>query len=65
MKDHKLSYGSSSSTYIPCSGGHSIFWAGDPYYEIPEGTPCACGQTKVHYVICKECGHKRMDLINA
>ena len=63
MKDDKLLYGSSSSTSLPCSGNHTIFWTGAPFYEIPEGTPCACGQTKVNYTVCKKCGHRRMDFV--
>ena len=60
MKDDKLLYDSNSSTYIPNSNCHSITWAGNFDYEIPEGTICACGQTKLKYVICKECGNKKL-----
>ena len=45
-----------------CSGGHIILWAGDPNYEIPEGCPCSCGQTKVHYETCPVCNHKKMEM---
>jgi len=57
-------YNSNTGTYNPfCSGGHSFMWAGDPNYKIPEGTLCACGQTKVHYVTCKFCGHIEITMI--
>ena len=46
-----------------CSGGHAVIWAGDPHYKIPEGTPCACGLTKVHYKTCPICGHEAMEFV--
>jgi len=57
--------GSESAKYLACPNGqHSIgLWGGDPYREIPEGTPCACGMTIVKYITCKECGYKRMKMV--
>ena len=52
-----------SGTWTPCSSGHTVIWAGSLNYEIAEGTPCACGRTKVHYTTCPTCGHKRMEMI--
>ena len=46
-----------------CLNGHVVFWAGDPYYEIPEGVPCACGQTIVHWETCPVCGTRIMAMM--
>jgi hypothetical protein len=55
--------GSNPTYYQPCSSGHVVIWAGSMDYKIPEGTPCACGYTKVHYITCPTCGHERMEMI--
>jgi len=48
----------------PCAGqGHYFTWTGDPYWEIPEGFPCACGQMKAHWGICPTCGNRVLKLI--
>jgi hypothetical protein len=49
--------------YNHCSLGHIIYWAGSSNYEIPEGTLCACGQTRVKYITCQLCGHRKMQMI--
>ena len=46
-----------------CTRGHIVIWAGDPYYEIPDGTPCACGMTTVRRVTCPTCGHTEMKMV--
>ena len=46
-----------------CSGGHTVLWAGDPNYEIPEGYPCACRWGVVMYVTCPTCEHKKMVIV--
>ena len=46
-----------------CRNGHVIVWAGDPNYKIPEGFPCACGQTVAHYEYCPTCQQTRMVMI--
>jgi hypothetical protein len=47
-----------------CSAGHYILWAGDPLFPIPEGTPCSCGLTRVHYEECPLCHHKEMKFVS-
>ena len=46
-----------------CIGGHVIIWAGNPHYEIPDGTPCSCGMTTVKRVTCPTCGHIEMKMV--
>lgn len=53
--------GSASSN--PCSNGHVVVWAGDPYAKLPEGFPCACGATVIHWQRCEHCGHERYVLV--
>jgi hypothetical protein len=51
------SYGFGSNFTSPCSGGHRFTYAGDPYDGMfPEGYPCECGKTVLHYTTCKACG---------
>jgi len=45
-----------------CSGGHTAIWAGAADYVLPEGYPCSCGQTAVHYYTCPTCGHRKMEM---
>ena len=46
-----------------CTSGHIIVWAGDPHYEIPDGTPCSCGMTVGRRVTCPTCGHIEMKMV--
>ena len=46
-----------------CKYGHIIMWAGDQNYRMPEGYPCACGQTFVRYEVCPTCGHEKRLLV--
>jgi hypothetical protein len=46
------------STYQPCIGGHTVFWAGSGW--APEGTRCSCGRTVVTYETCPTCGDRRI-----
>ena len=49
------------TTASACSGFHQVIFAGTP--PIPEGFPCACGKTKVHYKTCPACGHTNIEMI--
>jgi hypothetical protein len=54
----------SYSTWVSvCGNGHTVIWAGDPNCKLPEGTPCACGLTVVHYEYCPTCQQTRMVMI--
>ncbi len=46
-----------------CNNGHVIFWAGDPYYEIPDGYPCTCGLTVMKWETCPTCGHRKITMV--
>ena len=47
------------STSPMCTPHHTLVWAGDPNYEIPEEYPCSCGRMKVHYETCDKCGNRK------
>ena len=47
-----------------CSGGHTAIWSGAADYVLPEGYPCSCGQTAVHYYTCPTCGHRKIEMRN-
>ena len=40
-----------------CGSIHHWVWAGNPNYELPEGTPCACGAMLWHTEKCLCCGN--------
>lgn len=45
-------------TYSPCNGdGHYVVYTG----ELPNGTPCACGRTRIFKVKCKTCKIERTE----
>jgi len=46
-----------------CNRGHIIVWAGDLYYGMPDGMPCACGMTEAKSVTCPTCGHTEMKMV--
>lgn len=45
-------------TYRRCGMGHVFVWAGDPDYKLPDGYPCECEMTVVHYERCPTCRHQ-------
>jgi hypothetical protein len=56
---------SASTNFLgSCSNGHQFYYAGDPYDGVfPEGYPCACGKTVLHYIKCDACGQTRSEAI--
>ena len=54
--DNGYKFQSSGGLATTCGSAHYIAWAGDPNYEIPEGTPCACGMMQWHKEKCHCCG---------
>ncbi len=46
-----------------CQSGHMVMWTGDPNYKVPEGYPCQCSQTIVHWETCPACGVSRMVMV--
>lgn len=54
----------STNFTAPCSNGHQFLFAGDPYDGmLPEGYPCECGKTVIHYIKCESCGQTRQEAI--
>jgi hypothetical protein len=46
-----------------CLNGHMVLWAGSTTGDLPENVPCCCGLTVTHYIVCKECGNRKLEFV--
>jgi hypothetical protein len=57
-------FGGGGKGGAPCRNGHEILFAGtNADGKFPEGYPCRCGQTMVHYEYCPHCQQSRLVMI--